>query len=420
MSAPANGTAETRLDEIDLADRAVFRDGFPHALFATLRRDAPVWWHPARDEVGGRGFWVVSRHADIQTANRDTERFTADDGPGLFDAPERSGQMLTNMDGPAHVRMRKLISAGFTPRMTARLEEQARGWAVSIIEAALQRETCDFVHDLAYQLPMHMIADIMGIPEADRSALFASVNDYMLCTDPEYPVPAERRPELEAQMYRHARELGQEKRRSPRDDVWTILSTVEVDTEDGGRTALTDPELDFFFFLLTAAGSETTRNVITLGLLALLDHPDQLEVLRRDPDRMKVAVEEMIRWGTPISYFRRTVTRDTELGGVPLRAGDRVTLWYPSGNRDAKAFEAPFRFDLARSPNPHVSFGGGGPHFCLGAHLARREIAIFFQELLGRVASIEPLAPVRYGVQGIAHPITVSPGALPVRLKPAR
>ena len=217
-------------------------------------------------------------------------------------------------------------------------------------------------------------------------------------------------------MFEYAQELGRRKRAHPQDDVWSILSTVEVETDDGERTALGEIELDMFFFLLTIAGSETTRNAISGGLIALVEHPDQLATLRREPDAMRPAVEEILRWTSPVAYFARRATRATEIRGVPIAEGDRVTMWYPSANRDEEAFDDPFRFDIARTPNNHVAFGGGGPHFCLGANLARREIAIMFEELLARTTEIEILAPPTYGALTIESPVLGAMRELPVRM----
>jgi cytochrome P450 len=407
------------LSELDLTDADLFRNGFPHEIFTRLRDEAPVWRHPdvpRLRESADRGFWVLSKHADVQAANRDSETFTAFDGPSLVHRPEMQGAMLVSMDGRDHTRQRKLISAGFTPRMVGRLEEQMRGWSARILDAALERGTCDFVPDVAYRLPMHMIADVVGIPVGDRDWLFTLTNDFLTAGDPERGMSPADQMAIQIQMFEYARKLGEEKRRNPQDDVWTLLSTVEVEAEDGGPTKLGEVELDLFFMLLTVAGSETTRNAITLGLVALLDHPDQLELLRREPQAIPTAVEEMLRWSSPVSYFARRATRDTEVRGVKIAAGDRITLWYASANRDADAFADPFRFDVRRQPNEHVAFGGGGPHFCLGANLARREMITLFEELLRRTRKIEMLGPLTYSSLGIYNPIMVAPKALPVRL----
>ncbi len=414
---------EIDLAALDLTDGSLYRRGFPHALFRALRREAPVWRQPASDPenpIGGRPFWVLSRHDDVRAANRDPEGFAAVRGPALFKNEVSNGLMLTSMDGAAHTRQRKLISAGFTPRMIGRLEARARGWAVQILEAAIERETCDFVERVAYQLPMHMIADIMGIPREDRDWVFAKAADFLQCTDPDHSVPVSDQQKVQLELFQYGQRLSAEKRARPSDDVWTTLTQVELESEDGARHKLEGPELDLFFILLTVAGSETTRNAITLGLLALLEERDQLERLRREPALMKHATEEILRWSSPVAYFKRVATRDTRIRGERIREGELVTLWYPSANRDEAVFPDPYRFDIAREPNDHVAFGGGGPHFCLGAHLARREISILFEELLARVEEVELLGELRYSLQGIGNPIVMSPKQLPVRFVPRR
>ena len=362
------------LDQIDLTDAELFRQGFPHETFAVLRDEAPVWWHPEHrgtERLGG-SFWVVSKHADVQTVSRDPARFSSFDGPSLPTLPpEQRGAMVVSMDPPDHTRMRRLVSAGFTPRMITRLEDQATAWARTIVDRALAQGQCNFVHEVAYQLPMHMIADIVGIPVSDREWLFDRVNVFLSSTDPRSRLSRAEIDAIQAEMFGYAQQLGDDKRHHPADDVWTTLIEAEIEHGDGERTRLSPIELDLFFIVLTIAGSETTRNAISAGLMALVEHPDQLELLRRDPDVMSSAVEEILRWTAPAAYFRRTATVDTEIRGVPIAAGDRVTIWHPSANRDADAFEDPFRFDITREDNPHVTFGGGGIHYCLGANLAK-------------------------------------------------
>jgi len=404
-----------KLEEIDLTQSSLYRKGFPHDVFSQLREEAPVWRHPdtpGLEETGGESFWVLSRYEDIRAANRDAETFLSKGGAGL--GYEGNGLMLTDMDGQPHIRQRKLISSGFTPRMTKRLEGLAREWAVKIVDEAIERETVEFVNDVAYQLPMHMIADVLGIPLEDRDWLFAITNDMLLCIDPEHPVPVSERESLAAQVFGYGQKVSAGKREAPTDDVLSTLVTVE---DELGR--LNELELDAFFMLLTVAGSETTRNAIASGLHQLLMEPEQLAALRDDPGLLKGATEEIIRWTSPVAYFKRIVGKDTEIGGQELREGDRVSLWYPSANRDEAAFEDPFRFDIRRKKNEHVAFGGGGPHFCLGAHLARREITILFEELLSRTSEIELVGDYRYSVLGIGNPILMSLGKLPVRLKAA-
>jgi cytochrome P450 len=419
MAGPRSEVHATDLADIDLTDVELYRQGFPHEIFTRLRREAPVHWQPMPEdatETKEPGFWVLSKYQDIQAANRDSELFSAIDGPALSHTPEMRGAMLVSMDGSDHNRQRRLISAGFTPRMTGRLEQQARRWAVSIIDEALERGTCDFVQDVAYQLPMHMIADIMGIPIEDRQWLFTLTTNFLQAGDPANPITKEQQIAIQVEMFQYAQELGRKKRADPQDDIWTILSTVEIQTDEGERSALSETELDFFFLLLTVAGSETTRSAISLGLLALLDHPEQMETLRTDASAMRPAVEEILRWSSPVSYFARRATRDTEIRGVPIAEGQRITLWYPSGNRDGDVFDDPFSFDIRRTPQQHLAFGGGGPHFCLGANLARREIAILFEELLARASEIEVVAPPTYSALSIYNPILVALKELPVRL----
>lgn len=217
-------------------------------------------------------------------------------------------------------------------------------------------------------------------------------------------------------MFDYAHRLGEEKRITPQDDVWTILSTVEMETDDGSKTVLSDIELDLFFMLLTIAGSETTRNAVSHGLVALLDHSEQLEQLRSDPGAIPLAVEEILRWSSPVSYFARRATQDTEIRGIPIARGDRVTMWFPSANRDEEVFDQPYRFDITRSPNPHVTFGGGGVHFCLGAHLARRELATLLEVLFERARHIELAGAPSYTSLGIFNPILLFMRELPIRI----
>jgi len=417
MELPTSGEKLTimHIDEIDLTQTELYRQGFPHEVFTTLREQAPVWRHPETpgfERTGGEGFWVLSRYEDIRNVNRASDVFLSRAGPGL--GYEGSGLMLTDMDGQAHLRQRKLISSGFTPRMTKRLEDLAREWAVTIVEDALARETVEFVQEVAYQLPMHMIADVLGIPKEDRDWLFALTNDMLLCIDPEHPVPESQREALATEVFAYGQKVAARKRETPGDDILSLLATVEDE-----RGTLNQLELDAFFMLLTVAGSETTRNAISSGLHQLLAEPEQLEALRRDPSLMKDATEEIIRWSSPVAYFKRTAAEDTEIAGVPIAKGERVTLWYPSGNRDEAFFDDPFRFDIRRERNEHMAFGGGGPHFCLGAHLARREITILFEELLKRTSDIEQIGDPAYSVLGIGNPILMSLGRLPVRLKAA-
>jgi cholest-4-en-3-one 26-monooxygenase len=411
-------SAAPTLDTIDLSLED-FTHGFPHDVFTVLREQAPVWLHPETPgvkELGG-SFWVVSTHEEIKAVSADHTTFRSFEGPKIPDwDPNARGMMLITMDPPDHTRLRKLVNKGFTARMTAMLEDQARSWAIRIIDEALEAEECNFVDEVAYKLPVHMIADIVGIPEADRESLFQVIRHAIEAQSTQ--LPEEEQQARMGQMFVYAHELADRKRQSPEDDVWSKLTTVEVEQPDGTVTRLTEFELDLFFMVLTIAGSETTRDAISSGLLALLQNPDQMELLRSDPSVMGTAVEEIVRWASPVAVFRRTATKDTGLRDADIKAGDRVSLWYPSANRDADVFVDPFRFDVTRNPNPHVGFGGHGAHYCLGANLARREIRVMFEELLARTRDIELLGDPRYRIGHIDIMTPYGLENLPVRLTP--
>jgi len=405
--------------EIDLVDRSLYRDGVPHDVFAELRARGAVHRHrPAQILPGGPEieFWSVVRHAEIQQANRDWQTFTATRGVVIEPAPpQRAGDMLVSMDPPDHTRLRRLISAGFTPRMIGKLEAHIADRTRRILDAAAEQRDCDFVRDIAYQLPMHVIADIVGIPEEDRPQIFTCTDAVLRGFVPESGLTDADRFEAAAELFRYAHELTDLRRREPADDVWTLIAHARIEDEDGNVTTVEGIELETFFMILSIAGSETTRNALSQGLLALLDHPDQLDDLRAHPEALPSATEEIIRWASPALFFARTATRTTELGGVTIEEGDRVVLWYPSGNRDERVFEDPFRFDVRRDPNPHVSFGGGGPHHCLGANLARKEIEVMVGQLIERF-DVECIGPPVWLNAGPAHNVGVSVDALPVRL----
>ena len=417
MSAPAS--APPVLD-VDLTRHDLYRDGFPHQLFRELREEHPVWRHPRTEltrSPDGIEFWVVLGHPELQALARDWRTFSSLDGASLSPTgDEQRGHTLVSADPPGHTRMRKLISAGFTPRMIQRLDEQIAKRTTRVLDAAAAAGTCNFVQDVAYQLPMHVIADIMGIPEADRPEVFRLTDTIMAAPDPEAGISREEHFVAGTQLYEYARALGEEKRRRPTDDVWSILTTAEVTGDDGETWRLTASELDQFFLILTIAGSETTRSAISGGLVAFRDHPEQWERVRRDPSILGTAVEEILRWTSPVACFARTATCDTELGGVHIAEGDRVSMWFPAANRDPRAFERPDEFDIAREHNSQVAFGGGGAHFCLGAHLARNEIRTMIAELATRFPDVEITGPPTYLVSAPEQTIAVALRDLPVRL----
>jgi cytochrome P450 len=410
------------LDAIDLTAYALYRDGFPHDVFTFLRQNAPVWKHPDTDvlrEAGARPFWVISGHADLRAVNRDAETFTAFDGAQIRDTDDsRKGKMLISMDGQPHTRLRRLVSRGFTPRMLDTLEGHLRWRTDRILDAVVdQGGEVDFVRDVAELLPLHVIADIIGIPEAERRPVFDGTSTILRAFDPNGGVGLDERLATERRLFAYASAFNEQKRQAPVDDIWSVLVQAEVVDDDGTPTRLTEHELDLFFFLLAAAGSETTRNAISHGLLTLVQHPEQLARLRSDPALIDTAVEEILRWSSPVSYFRRTATRDVALRGQMIREGDVVTFWHPSANRDEDVFDDSSVFDVARTPNDQVAFGGGGPHFCLGAALARREIRVMFEAIVRRFEHWAVTDEPEWAVPGALVTVVCSLDRLPVQLR---
>jgi cytochrome P450 len=370
---------------IDLSQHDAFVEAVPHEAFAQLRREDPVHWNPEPD--GGRGFWAVTRYEDIRTVHRTPQVFSSEiGGTSLEDLePEHieARKSMIDMDPPRHDELRAIVNRRFTPRAVMVWEEQVRAVARQVLDTALREPEFDFVREIASEIPMQVFAEILGVPQSRRREIIEIGDRLLGNADPEYAhdgdddahrhLPFSSPAALE--MFEFGRQLADERRREPRDDIMTQL--VEA--------GLTQRELDVYFVLLATAGNETTRHTISHGLLALIEHPDQLERLRADPEELgRTATEEMLRWATPVHHFRRTAAVDTELGGKEIRAGDKVTTWFVSGNRDETVFEAPDRFDVARTPNPHMTFGPGGIHHCLGAHLAKLEIRITYEEILRR------------------------------------
>ena len=398
------------LADIDLTDPDAFVPGVPHEWFARLRSEAPVYWH---EEAEGSGFWAVTGYEDCVTVNREWQTFSSMKGAVyLWDVPEEALEqqrmIMLNMDPPLHTRYRLLVNKGFTPRMINALEEQMRERTREILDNVAKRGECDFVVDVAAELPLQVIADMVGVPQEDRHKIFDWSNRMIGGDDPEYGLTEEDRQMASIELYAYASQLAAERRLDPHQDLISILTQAEVDGE-----RLSELELDLFFLLLSVAGNETTRTLISHGMLALLDNPDQLAKLRADRSLMAPAVEEMLRWGTPVMNFRRTATHDTELGGQQIKEGDKVVFWHISANRDESVFEDPYTFDITRSPNEHVAFGSGGPHYCLGANLARMEIRVMFEELLDRFTEMEIIGEVTRlrsnFINGIKHiPLRVS------------
>lgn len=370
-------------DDLVLHDPATYEAGFPHEHFRRLRADHPVSHHdhPSWE----RGYWAVVRHADVQRVSRDAVTFRNAPHPFLEasadDDQSGTSLLLISLDAPEHLKMRKLINRGFTPKRVADLADRIRARVDAIIDGLADQKQCDLVEDLALWLPLHVIADLVGVPEEDRRQVF-EWTEMTFGFDP--AVTAAQRQEAALAMYAYADHMCAERRDEPRDDLMSVLLHAEVDGE-----RLTQMQLDLFFMLLQNAGSETTRNLITSGTVALLEHPDQLGLLRADLGRLPVAIEELLRYVTPVMQFMRTAATDTEIAGQPIAAGDRVLMVYASANRDERAFPEPDRLDITRDPNEHVAFGAGGPHFCLGASLARLEARVMFESILTRFEGLE-------------------------------
>ena len=391
------------LAAINLLDLDQFVGGVPHELFAAMRREEPFW----QDEPGGPGFWNFTRYDDVVLVNKDNLTFSSYRGTALmFEMPadqlEQQRLMMLNMDPPMHTRYRLLVNKGFTPRMVGQLEDGIRDRTREIIGAARERGEFDFVNDVAAELPLQVIADLMGVPQEDRHRVFDWSNRMVGSEDPEYQAAPEEAQLASMELFAYCHALTEQKKADPHEDLMSILTRVELEGE-----RLTELEIDLFFMLLAVAGNETTRNLIAHGMLALLEHPDVYRDLVADPSLIPGAVEEMLRYGTPVMQFRRTATVDTEINGFPVKDGDKVVIWYASANRDEAVFADPSRFDVRRSPNPHVAFGGGGPHFCLGANLARLEIRVMFEELVRALPSLEQVAPAERlrsnFINGIKH-----------------
>jgi cytochrome P450 len=391
------------LDGVDLTDLDLFTDGFPDEVFTFLRREAPVWWHaPTEHTPDGVGFWVLSAHADIMAVAADASLFSSERAPGadgggtiIQDLPYgfASGVLLNMMDDPRHHRIRRLVTPAVAPRALAVMEVELRARTRRIVDAVTDRGACDFLSDVAVELPLQAVAALMGIPDGDRHDLLAWSNTTLDFEGRELGESSEQATEAAASMASYGAQLIAEKRQAAADDIISVVARGRIEDEEGDLRPLTDLELLMFFNLLVVAGSETTRNSIALGMVALIEHPDQLEALRSDRSLMPTAVEEILRWTSATLYNRRTATRHTELGGRAIAAGDKVTLWWPSANRDESVFEDPFRFDIRRDPNPHLTFGHR-THFCMGANLARLEIRVILDEVLDRLDHFELAGPV--------------------------
>jgi cytochrome P450 len=378
-------------DFIDLSDHDAFAKAVPYEGFAELRRADPVHWNPEPD---GRGFWAVTRYMDIRHVHRSPDIFSSElGGTSLEDLePEHieARKSMLDMDPPRHDELRGLINRRFTPRAVRIWEGQVRKVTREVLDLALQKGEFDFVLEISSEIPMQVFAEILGVPQSERREII-EIGDRLLGNkDPEFAVEtdaAHRHLPFSSpaalEMFAFGRRLAAQRRKKPREDLVTQLAFEP----------LSQREFDVYFLLLATAGNETTRHTITHGLVALLEHPDQLKRLKTDPALGRSATEEMLRWATPVHHFRRTAAVGTELGGKQIAAGDKITTWFVSGNRDETVFDEPDSFDISRSPNPHLAFGPGGIHLCLGSHLARMEVQIVFEELLARDVTIEMTGP---------------------------
>ncbi len=413
--------------EIRLDDPAIFEENRAHEVFRILRREAPVHWTPETENV--KGFWSITKYEDIVHISRNPQIFSSERGITSFEPQQPDpndvgtrlyGKMIITMDPPRHVRMRRLVNKGFTPRAVAAWEPHIREITNHILDGIAKKGEADFVTEVAALLPLAVICEIMGVPREDWDKMFQYTNQVLGGGDPEFQtdVPEELRGTPEgarqqinlgtAKMFQYFAVKLAEHRAQAKEDLVQVLLESEVDGQK-----LTDEDILWFCFLLILAGNETTRNAIAGGLLALLEHPEEKQKIRDNPGIMPIATEEIVRWTSPVLHMARVAKEDVEIRGVKIRKGERVVMWYPSANRDEDIFPDPFRFDVTRQPNDHIAFGIG-EHYCLGAGFARLEIRVMFEELFRRFPDIElagPPARLRSTfIGGIKH--------LPVRFTP--
>ena len=373
----------------DFTDPDMYAERLPMDEFAELRRTAPVWWNRKPRGVGGfddEGYWVVTRHADVVAVSRDNDNYSTWENTAIIRHQDGASReqielqrfVMLNIDPPQHTKLRGIVSRGFTPRAINNLRSALSARAERIVADAIASGSGDFVTDVAAELPLQAIAELVGVPQDDRRKVFDWSNDMVGYDDPEYvgdPAAAA------AELVGYAMVMAEDRRQCPRDDIVTKLVNAQV---DGGE--LSSDEFGFFVILLAVAGNETTRNAISHGMHAFLENPDQWELFKAE--RPDTAADEIVRWATPVTVFQRTALADTTLGGQQIAAGQRVGLFYRSANFDEEVFDHPERFDIRRSPNPHLGFGGSGAHFCLGASLARLEIDLIFNAIADHMPGI--------------------------------
>ena len=396
----ASVTPDVIPEGFDFTDPFLNEDRIPHDEFLALRRTSPVHWveqasgtYDGMSEESGSGYWAVTKHADVSAISKDSKRWSTWENGAIIrfgegmerDQVELQRMILINQDPPEHTHTRGIISRGFTPRAINALEEVMTRRAASIVREAREKGSGNFVEDVAAELPLQAIAELIGVPQEDRHKLFDWSNQMLANEDPDY----RGEPDIAAaEILGYSMLMAADRQANPRDDILTKLITAD---KDGHK--LSDDEFGYFVILLTVAGNETTRNAITHGMNAFLDHPDQWELWKNE--RPAEMVDEVIRWATPVTVFQRTALEDVEVGGVTIRKGQRAALFYASANHDTDVFDEPFSFDITRSPNPHVAFGGHGAHYCVGANLARQEVRLVFNALADHCPDITKLAEPR-------------------------
>ena len=373
----------------DFTDPDLYAVRVPQDEFAELRHSAPVWWNPQRRGIGGfddGGFWAVTRHADIVEISRDSDTYSTWENTAIIRHADGASReqielqrfVMLNIDPPQHTTLRGIVSRGFTPRAIRNLRESLTVRAERIVQTALAEGTGDFVADVACELPLQAIAELLGIPQEDRGKIFHWSNQMIGYDDPEFEGDSNL---AAAELVGYCMVMAEDRKQCPRDDIVTKLVNAKIDEHN-----LSSDEFGYFMILLSVAGNETTRNAISHGMLAFLDNPEQWELYRAQ--RPDTAVDEIVRWATPVTVFQRTAMADTELGGQQIKEGDRVGLFYRSANFDEEVFDHPERFDIMRSPNPQLGFGGYGTHYCLGASLARLEIELMFSAIADAMPAI--------------------------------
>lgn len=398
------------LDTLDLTDLSYFEDGPPHEIFARLRSEASPHWNALTGDEPG--FWSFTKFADIQAISKDPATFSSTRG-GVFTTaqgavpPEVLAEVILGMDPPRHTQQRNIMQVVFTPKLMRQKEAAIRDIVTELIDDVIEKGECDFVDDIAVELPLRVIADMLGVPQDDRRQLFDWTNKLSRAaatSDPQMGLGAL----MEIGGYLNG--LTAERKANPADDLISRLITAEVDGE-----SLSEQEITFFFGILMFAGNDTTRNTASGGLRALIENEDERQKLIGNPAAIPNAIEEMLRWVTPVIYFTRTAQCDTEVGGHPIREGERVAMWYPAGSRDPEMNADPERFDVSRQKPMHQAFGGGGPHFCLGNALAKLELRVLFEELMRRIPDMQFAGPItrltsNFSNELTSMPVTFTPG----------